>query len=76
MFQVSLLSKSNFMAVGVTPPKTQLCRHYDVISYCCVSKSAYFVEHNIGHQPSNFQFFWMSGSNFMDRGLKRPQCYT
>ena len=51
--------------------------HYDVNSYHCVSKFAYFVEHNIGYHPSKFQCPRMSGSNFMDGGWKRPpQCYN
>ena len=37
-----------------------------------VSKLAYFVEHNIGYQPSKFQCSTMSGSNFMDGGGKDP----
>ena len=58
------------MEVSVRPPKTPLWRHYDVISYYCVSKLAYFVEHNMGYQPSKFQCSRMSGSNSMDGGGK------
>ena len=71
-FQISWLSWSNFMEVSARPPKTPLWRHYDVNSYHCVSKFAYFVEHNIGYHPSKFQFPRMSGSNFMDGGGKDP----
>ena len=56
------------MEVSVRPPK----HHYDVISYHCVSKLAYFVENDIGYQPSKFQCFRMSGSNFMDGGVIPP----
>ena len=52
------------MEVRVRHPK----HHYDVISYHCVSKLAYFVEHDIDYQPSKFQCFRMSGSNFMEGG--------
>ena len=48
--------------------------HYDVISYHCVSKLAYFVEHDIGYQQSKFQCSRMSGSNFMEGGGTPPQC--
>ena len=77
-FQISRLSRSNFMEVSVRPPKTPLCRHYDVISYHCVSKLAYFVDHGIGYQPSKFQCSRISGSNFMKGGWKRSpcQCYN
>ena len=40
--------------------------HYDVISYPCVSKSVYFVEHDIGYQLFKFQCSRMSESNFME----------
>ena len=51
--------------------------HYDVISYHCVSKLAYIVEHNMDYQPSKFQCPRMSGSNFMDGGGQDPpQCYN
>ena len=52
------------MEVNVRPPK----HHYDLIYYHCVSKLAYFVEHDIGYQPSRFQCSRMPGSNFMERG--------
>ena len=32
-FQISWLSGSKFMGINVRPSKTQLCRHYDVISH-------------------------------------------
>ena len=69
-FEISWLSGSNFMEVSVRPPK----HHYDVISYHCVSKLAYFLEHGIGYQPSKFQCSRMSGSNFKEGvgGWKRP----
>ena len=63
-FEISWLSGSNFMDVSVRPPN----HHYDVISYHCVSKLAYFREHGIGYQPSKFQCSRMSGSNFMEEG--------
>ena len=50
------------MEVSVRHPKT----HYDVISYHWVSKIAYFVEHDIGYQPSKFQCSRMSESNFTE----------
>ena len=56
------------MEVSVRPPK----HHYDVISYHCVSKLAYFVDHGIGYQPFKFQCSRMSESNFIDGGWKRP----
>ena len=65
-FQIPWLSGSNFMEVSVRPQQTPLKRHYDVISYHCVSKLAYFVEHDIGYRPSKFQCSRMSGSNFME----------
>ena len=38
-------------------------------------KLAYFVEHNISYQPSNFQPSRMSGSDFIEERLKNtPQC--
>ena len=49
------------------PPK----HHYDVISHYCVSKLAYFVEHDKGYQPSKFQCSRMSGSDFME-GVEPP----
>ena len=52
------------MEVSVRPQTD----HYDVISYHCVSKLAYFVEHDISYQPSKFQCSRMSGSNFMEGG--------
>ena len=67
--QVSnLLVGSNFMEVSVRPPKTPLWCHYDIISNHCVSTLAYFIEHDIGYQPCEFQCSRMSGSNFMDGG--------
>ena len=41
-------------------------------------KLAYFVETDIGYQPSKFQCSKMSGSNFMEGGWKktRPQYYN
>ena len=52
------------MEVSVRPPK----HHY--VSNHCVSKLTYyyFMEHDIGYQPSKFQCFRKSGSNFMDGG--------
>ena len=35
------------MEVSVRPPK----HYYDIIFYHCVSKLAYFVEHDFGYQP-------------------------
>ena len=58
------------MKARVRPPK----HNYDVISYHCVSKLAYFVEHDIGYQPSKFQCSRMSGSNFMEGG-GNPQVF-
>ena len=55
------------MEVSVRPPK----HHYDVIFYYCVSKLAYFVEHDMGYQPSKFQCSRTSGSNFME-GVEPP----
>ena len=49
--------------------------HYDVICYHSVSKVVYFVEHDIGYQPSMFQRSTMSGSNFMEGG-GTPQYYN
>ena len=51
--------------------------YYDVISYHCVSKLAYFVEHNIGYHSSKFQCSRMSGSNFMEcyNEIKKPSAY-
>ena len=37
--------------------------NYDVICNHCVSKLAYFIEHDIGYKSSKFQ---CSGSNFLD----------
>ena len=51
------------MEVGARHQK----HHYDVISYHRVSKLAYFVEHDIGYQPSKFQCSRKSGSNFAYR---------
>ena len=48
--------------------------HYDVICYHSVSKVVYFVEHDIGYQPSMFQCSTMSGSNFME-GVEPPAQY-
>ena len=56
------------MEVSVRPPKL----HYDVISYHCVSKLAYFVEHAIGYDPAKIQCSRMSGSNFMEGGGVEP----
>ena len=56
-FQMSWLSGLNFIEVSVRPPKTQLQRYYDVISYHCVSKLAYFIEHGIGYQPEHLVIF-------------------
>ena len=65
------------MEVSVRPPETQLSRHYDIISYHCVSKLAYSVEHGIGYHASKFQCSKMSGSNFMEGGVeKTTQCYN
>ena len=50
--------------------------HYDVISNHFVSKLAYFIEHDIGYQPSKFQCSRMSGSNFMDGGGTPPPSAT
>ena len=47
-------------------------RHYEVISYYCASKLAYFVEHDIGYEPSKFQCSRNSESNFMERGGTPP----
>ena len=58
------------MEVSVRLSKTPLSRHYDVISYHCVSKLAYFIEHDIGYQPSKFQCSRMFGPNFMEGGGK------
>ena len=69
--QISWLSGLNFMEVSVRPPK----HHYDVISFDCVSKLAYFVEHDIGYQPTNFQCSGMSRSNFMEGGNPSSHCY-
>ena len=63
------------MEVSVRPPKTPLWRDYDVISYHCVSKLVYFVEHDIVYQPSKFQCSRMSGSNFME-GVEPPSGAT
>ena len=68
-FQASWLSGSDFMEVSVRPQK----HHYDVISYHCVFKLAYFVEHDITLQPAKFQCSKMSGSNFMKGGAPPPQ---
>ena len=46
--------------------------HYDIISYHSVSKIAYFTEHDIGYQPSKFQYSRMSGLNFMEGGGPPP----
>ena len=46
--------------------------HYDVISYHWVSKLAYFVEDDIGYQPSKFQCSKVSGSSFTEGGGKHP----
>ena len=54
------------MEVSVRPPK----HHYDVTSDHCVSKLAYFVEYDIGYQPSKFQCSRMSGSNFMEQSVE------
>ena len=60
------------MDVSVRPQNTALLRHYDVISYYCVSKLAYFVEHNIGYQPYKLTCSRMSGPNVMDGGGNPP----
>ena len=60
------------MKVNVRPPK----HHYDVISYHCVSKLTYVVEHDIGYQPSKFQCSRMSGSSFMEEGGNPPSATT
>ena len=65
-FQICLLSRSNFMEVSVIHQKTPLSRHYDVNFYHWVSKLEYFVQNDIGYQPSMFQFSRMFGSNFME----------
>ena len=49
--------------------------HYDVICYHSVSKVVYFVEHDIGSQPSMFQCSTVSGSNFMEGGGTPPPQY-
>ena len=69
-----VLQRDTMMKVSVRPPK----HHYDVISSHCVFKLAYFIEHDIGYQPSKFQCSRMSGSNFMDGGVENPspQCYN
>ena len=66
------------MEVNVRPPKTLLRRHLDVISYHCVPKLTYFLEHDTDYQPSKFQCSRTSGSNFMEgEGGKPPlQCYN
>ena len=56
------------MEVSVRPSK----HHYDIISYHCVSKLAYLVEHGICYQPSKCQCSRMSGSKFYGWGWKRP----
>ena len=60
------------MEVSVRSPK----QHYDVIPCHCVSKLAYFVEHDIGYQPSKFRCSRVSGSNFMEGVKPLPQCYN
>ena len=65
-----------FIQVSLRLPKTPLWHHYDVNSYHCVSKLAYFVEHDIGYQPLKFECSRMSGSNFMEGGGTPPQCYN
>ena len=54
------------MEVSVIPPK----HHYNVImtSFLLSSKLAYFVEPDIGYQPSKFEYSRMSRSNFMEGG--------
>ena len=60
------------MEVSVRPPE----HNYDVIPYHRVSKLTYFVEHDIGYQPSKFQCSRMYGSNFMKgRETPPPKCY-
>ena len=75
-FQVSWLSRSNFMEVSVRPQK----HHYDVIMTSILiivfPKLEYFVEHNIGYQPSKFQSSKMSESNFMEGGGTPPSATT
>ena len=65
-FQNFWLSGSSFMEVSVRPPK----HHYDVIITSFLTtefpKLAYFVEHDIGYQPTKFQYSRMFGSNFME----------
>ena len=56
--------------------KTSLSGHYDVISYHCVSKLAYFVERGKGYQPLKFECSRLSGSNFMEGGGKDPTSAT
>ena len=67
----SWLSASHFMEVSVRPSKSLLWRHYHVISYHWASKLAYFLEHDIGYQPSKYQCSKMSGSNFIE-GVDPP----
>ena len=60
------------MEISVRPQK----HYYDVISYHCVSKLAYFVEHGIGYEPSKFHSSRVFGSSFMEGGGKDPQYYN
>ena len=63
------LSGLNFMEVSVRPQNTIMTSFYH-----CVSKLAYFGEHDIGLVFKS-QSSRMSGSNFMDGGGP-PQCYN
>ena len=62
------------MEASVDPQNT----NYDVImtSFLITEfpKLAYFVEHDIGYQPSKFQCSGMSGSNFMEGSGNLPPC--
>ena len=58
------LVASNFMEFSVRHKK----HNYDIISYYWVSIKVYFVEHDIGYQPSKFQCSRISGLNFMEGG--------
>ena len=77
-FRLSSLQVSNLLVVwmefygGYCKTFKNNIYHYDIISYHCVFKLAYFLEHNIGYQPSKFQCSRMSGSNYMDADGKDP----
>ena len=63
------------MEVSVRPPDT-IMTSLHVISYHRVSRLAYFVEHDIGYQPSKFQCCRMPGSNFMEGDGTPPSAKT